>query len=531
MELHGMNLIGGRPSAAGTRTLSAVDPARSVPLEPAFHEATGEEIARAAALAAEAFAAHPRDPARTAALLERIAQEIEALGDSLLERAGAETGLPAGRLKMERGRTVGQLRMFAELVAEGSWVDARIDRAEPRRRPLPKPDLRRMLVPIGPVAVFGASNFPLAYSVAGGDTASALAAGNPVLVKGHPAHPGTSEMVAEAIRRAVEATGFPPGWFALLHGRSAEVGLALARRAEVAAVGFTGSLRAGRALFDAAAARPVPIPVFAEMGSVNPLFLLPEALERRAEQIAEGLFQSFTLAAGQFCTKPGLVFAVDGSGFRRLSATLVGLVRNSLPATMLHRGIFDAFQQAVESVKQLSGVEVIRAETPGAAEKTQAAGVLLVCGEDVLRQHRVLAEEVFGPATVLVRCRTAASLAATVEGIGLGGQLTAAVHGTDADLKACRPLLALLERRVGRLVFDGFPTSVEVCPSMHHGGPYPATTDARWTSVGTAAIARFARGICYQNGPQDRLPPELRDHNVRGIRRLVDGRWTCDDVA
>ena len=531
MELHGMNLVCGRPSAAGKTTFRAVDPARSAALEPAFHEATGEEIARAAQGAAGAFARHRRDAARTAALLERIAQEIEALGDPLIERAAAETGLPAGRLKMERGRTVGQLRMFADLVAEGSWVDARIDRADPRRRPVPKPDVRRMLIPLGPVVVFGASNFPLAYSVAGGDTASALAAGNPVIVKGHPAHPGTSEMVGEAVRRAVEATGFPPAWFALLHGASAEAGLSLVRQAEVAAVGFTGSLRAGRALFDAAAARPRPIPVFAEMGSVNPILLLPEALAQRAEQIAEGLFQSFTLGVGQFCTKPGLVFAVEGTGFQRLRGTLEGLVRNHPPSTMLHRAIFDAFQQNVESLRRLPGVEVLRAETAGDPEKTQTAAVLILCDESTILQHRALTEENFGPAAVLVRCRTANSLAETFTALDLSGQLTAAVHGTAGELAEQEGLLALLERTAGRLIVDGFPTGVEVCPSIHHGGPYPATTDARWTSVGTAAIIRFARGVCYQGFPREQLPLELRNRNVRGIRRLVDGRWTTDDLA
>ena len=523
---HGSNLLAGERAHEGTSTFTATNPTTGESLPGSFHEATAAEIDRAVTAADEAFEANQNQPPDAwAALLERIADEIEALGETLVQRVAAETALGEGRVRGERGRTTSQLRLFANLVREGSWVDARIDPALPDREPVPRPDVRRMLVPLGPVAVFGASNFPLAFSVAGGDTASALAAGCPVVVKAHPAHPGTSELVAEALQRAVEACGFHQGTFSLVHGVQPDVSLTLVRHPLLQAVGFTGSLRAGRAIFDAAAARPVPIPVYAEMGSVNPVFLLPDALAERRDSMAEGLVGSVTLGAGQFCTNPGLVFGVAGDALDGLVQSVARKLAETPAFTMLHSGICKAYREGVVAVAGVAGVEVA-AQVEAEADAAGAA-VFATDAETFLREPR-LHEEVFGPSTLVVQCADLAEmelLAATLE-----GNLTATLHGTAADLTRADRLIQVLRRRVGRLIFNGFPTGVEVCPSMHHGGPYPATTDVKSTSVGTAAIYRFARPICYQDFPQDALPAELRDHNERSIWRLINGKWTRDDV-
>ena len=530
MDLHGQNLIAGTRSAQGEHAFTATDPTTGETLTPRFHEATAEEIDQAAEAAAEAFQA---DQARTsedrARLLEAVADEIEALSDALVERITAETALPEGRVKGERARTTGQLRLFAGVVREGSWVDARIDTAQPDREPLPKPDLRRMLIPLGPVAVFGASNFPLAFSVAGGDTASALAAGCPVIVKAHPAHPGTSELVAEAVSRAVEAAGFHPGTFSMVHGARPEVSLALVRHPRIQAVGFTGSLRAGRALFDAAAARPEPIPVFAEMGSVNPVFVLPSALEERGEAIAEGLAGSVTLGAGQFCTNPGVVVGLGGDALAGL-ADATGRRLAEMPTfTMLYENVRKGYVEGVEAVGATVGVEVAgRAESGGDGSATPAEAVVFTTDEATFLEEKRLREEIFGPSTIVVRCASKERLEAVAR--ALEGSLTVTIHGTEEDLREYAGLVQILRQKAGRLLFNGFPTGVEVCPSMNHGGPYPATTDVRSTSVGTAAIYRFARPICYQDFPQEALPPELRNQNERGLMRMVDGTYTRDDV-
>jgi len=529
-ELTGSQFIGPDRSAGGTRTFRAANPATGEALAPEFLEASPEEIDRALTLAGEAAAALRRvPPDALAAFLGRIADELAALGDALVDRAGAETGLPRERLVGERGRTTGQLRMFAALVREGSWVDARIDRGDPERKPVPKPDIRRMLVPLGPVAVFGASNFPLAFSVAGGDTASALAAGCPVVVKAHPAHPGTSELAARAIRRAVDATAMPPGVFSMLHGPSPEVGARLATDPRVKAVAFTGSLAGGRALFDAAARRPDPIPVFAEMGSINPVFLLPGALRDRAEWIAEGFIASMTLGGGQFCTKPGLVAGIDGPDLDRFAARAAALVERHAPATLLHAGILRSYEAGATALGAIPGVRPLaRSAPPADAGKTQAAAALFEADAATLLRAPRLCEEVFGPAALLVRCPGAAALEAVARAVP--GSLTATLHATAEDLRAHAALAALLETRAGRLVFGGFPTGVEVCPSMQHGGPWPATTDPRFTSVGEAAILRFARPVCWQNAPPEALPPALQDRNALGIWRRVDGTMTRDSL-
>ncbi|MEN9812840.1 MAG: hypothetical protein RL479_1526 [Verrucomicrobiota bacterium] len=529
-SLHGFSLVAGDRGAPGGKTFRAVDPAGGAALAPDFHEALPEEADRAlerAQVAAVTFA-HTTGETR-ATLLEAIAAGIEELGETLIARAAAETGLPVARLTGERARTCGQLRLFAQLVREGSWVDARLDPALPERKPLPRPDVRRMLRPVGPVVVFGSSNFPLAFSTAGGDTASALAAGCPVVVKAHRAHPGTAELVAGAVARAVVAQGLPPGVFSQLHGEGATLGVRLVRHPATAAVGFTGSQAAGRALHDAAAARPRPIPVFAEMSSLNPVFLLPGALSARGAEIAAGLLASFTLGVGQFCTKPGLVFAVRGEATEAFLAALAAGVRAAPCGTMLTPGIRAAFLANQQRLLAATGVTFWAggAGEP-ATERHEARPVVARTTAETFLAHPELAEEAFGPFTLVVEAQDAAGLAACAG--ALAGQLTATLHGTAEDLAGAATLRQLLEERAGRLVLNGFPTGVEVCPAMHHGGPYPATTDSRFTSVGTAAILRFARPVCYQGFSDALLPAALQDANPLGLLRLVEGRPTREPL-
>jgi NADP-dependent aldehyde dehydrogenase len=529
MAHHGKNMIGGELSAAGAQKFRALNPSTGALLDGDFVEATPGELDKALELAARAFPVYRKiSHDQIAAFLERIGAEIVSLGAALIERTSAETGLPAARLEGERARTVGQLKMFADLIREGSWVDARIDRALPDRKPLPKPDLRRMLIPIGPVVVFCASNFPLAFSVAGGDTASALAAGNPVVVKANRAHPGCAELVGDAIRKAVAACGLPPGVFSLIHGANHDLNLRLVKHPHTRAAGFTGSLKGGRALFDAAASRPDPIPVYAEMGSVNPVFVLPGALRERAEAIAEGLKGSVTMGNGQFCTKPGVVMAFDDPAFDKLAEKLKGLMVQQPPGTLLHPGILKSYD---EGVKAFGSLAHVLATSATAADKTKTQAVAAVFETDALHflKEERLREEVFGPATLLVRCGTRDELEKAAR--AMEGHLTATVHGTEADLREYAGLVSILEERVGRLVFNGFPTGVEVCPSINHGGPYPATTDGKFTSVGTGAILRFVRPVAYQNFPDAALPQELRNKNSLKIWRLVDSKLSQDDLT
>ncbi len=451
-------------------------------------------------------------PSERAAFLRRIGEGLHALGDPLIAVCHEETALPEERLRGERVRTVNQLAMFADLIEEGSWVDARIDTALPDRKPLPKPDLRRLLRPLGPVAVFSASNFPLAFSVAGGDTASALAAGNAVVVKPHPGHPRTSEMVAGAIRDA----GLPDGAFHLLSDTSVEAGTMLVTHPAVKAVGFTGSLPAGRALHELAAKRPEPIPVFAEMGCLNPLIVMPGALRERRPAIVAGLTASVTAGVGQFCTKPGVVFGLRGPDFEGFCQELGTALAAVAPGEMLYPSLQQRFDAALGSI--------------GSFVKNSGGAHLLRATSAAFRADAALREELFGPATLAVECADAADLLRTVRE-SLLGQLTATVHLGEGEAAEARELFATLGEKAGRLVVNGYPTGVEVCPSMQHGGPYPATTDARFTSVGTAAIARFARPVCYQNFPETLLPEELHNRNRRGIWRLVNGALTKDDVS
>ena len=531
MQLTGANLIAGADASDGSQRQAALDPSSNEELAVEFVGATHDEVDRALQAAARAMPSYnAAAPRARADLLRRMGDEILDLGDTLIERCCAETGLPAARIESERGRTVNQLRMFADLVEEGSWVDARIDTAAPDRQPLPKPDVRRMLRPLGPVVVFGASNFPLAFSAAGGDTASALAAGCAVAVKAHRSHPGTAELVARALGRAIAACNMDAGLFSLLHGPGAEVGHALVTHPLTRAVGFTGSAGGGRSLFDAAAARPDPIPVFAEMGSINPVFVLPGALRERADQIAAGLHQSVTLGVGQFCTNPGLVVGLESPELVSLRESTAELIEQTAPATMLNSGIRNSYERAIGSFGAQQGVALAaRSEAEVAAGRTEAGAHLFATDAATYMGNAELGEEIFGPSTLLVASQSREELLEVAN--GLVGHLTATIHAADGELEEYADLIAVLESKVGRLIINGFPTGVEVCSAMTHGGPYPASTDTRFTSVGTAAIYRFARPVSYQGFPQMALPEALRDANPLGILRQVDSTYTREPVS
>jgi NADP-dependent aldehyde dehydrogenase len=530
MHLHGKSILAGKPSAEGGAAFRAINPATGEALLPEFHEGLPTDVDLALEHAAAAFQDYRgRPPETRARLLEAIAAEFEALGDELIDRARRETGLPVARLQGERVRTCHQLRLFAQVVREGSWIDARIDLPSPAGQTPVRPDLRRMLIPLGLVAVFGSSNFPFAFSVAGGDTASAFAAGCAVVVKAHPAHPGTSELVGGAVGRAVAACGLPAGLFSLVHGGPA-IGLALVRHPAVAAVGFTGSQAAGRALCEAAAARPHPIPVYAEMSSLNPVFLLPGAIAERGAALASGLVGSVTLGAGQFCTKPGLVFVQRSAAAEAFLALLAQAAGAAANATMLTPGIRAAFLKVEARILEMPGVEVL-ASAAAEADGGRNEGRLVMARTTAanLLQHPDLATEAFGPFTLLVVCEEAADFATCAR--SLEGQLTATLHGNAADLAGAGGLIALLEQKAGRLIVNGFPTGVEVAPAMNHGGPYPATSDPHYTSVGTAALLRFARPICYQGFPEELLPAPLHNANPLGLLRQINGAATREAAA
>jgi alpha-ketoglutaric semialdehyde dehydrogenase len=488
-----------------------------------FKDATMEEVDKALKEAQVAFLSYKNMPGKKKAeFLRAIANEIEALGTDLIITAMRETSLPEARILNERGRTTGHCRMFADLVEEGSWVEARVDTALPNRMPAPKPDIRKMRVPVGTVVVFGAANFPLAYSTAGGDTASALAAGCPVIVKAHPAHAETSEMVAGAIKKAVKRTGLPGGVFQHLHGAGFEVGQALVKHPHTKAVGFTGSLAGGKALFDLANQRPEPIPVFAEMSSVNPVILLPESLKRHAEKTASMLAASITLGVGQFCTNPGLIYAIEGEGLHKFIAQLSIEIRKTMPGTMLHQGIADNYSRKLKHALLQKGVQT---EGESAAEGNASQGrpvVASVAAEEFIK-NPALAEEVFGPFSLIVCCKNAVELCAVVN--RTHGQLTTSIIGDEAEATKFPGLMNIVIEKAGRLIMNGVPTGVEVCPSMQHGGPFPATTDSRFTAVGTDAIQRFSRPVAFQNFPDTLLPDELKESNPLGIWRLRDGVW------
>lgn len=489
-------------------------------LEGEFTIATAEEAKAAMEASAQAFKSFSKTDAETRAnFLETIANEIEALGDELIQRASAETGLPNGRFVGERGRTCGQLRAFAGIIREGSWVEARIDHADPDRKPIPKVDIRKMLMPIGPVVVFGASNFPLAYSTAGGDTASAFAAGNTVVVKAHPAHAGTSNLAAKAIRTAIEKCGLDQGIFHHLHDQGFELGKNLVMHPAAKAVGFTGSIKGGRALYDMAAQREEPIPVFAEMGSINPVIILPKAMAEKGAEIGTTMAGSITLGVGQFCTNPGLILTIGDNNEAFKSALAEG-IEASKPHTMLHAGISSAFADLKSDTLQQSGVSVL-SEASNAGETHQGRPtVATVSGAEFLDNPN-LHREVFGPFSLLVECADLMELITIIS--RLEGQLTGTIFSDDAELAAHSDLTDTLRSRVGRIIFNGVPTGVEVCAAMQHGGPYPASTDSRFSAVGADALKRFARPVAFQSWPDELLPEELKESNPRDIYRVVDG--------
>lgn len=528
MSLHGKNFIGSVLSAEGTHHIFGFNPREGTKLETAFHEATADEIDRALNLAAQAAPALRAASAdQIASFLEKAGAEIEGLGDALIEQAAAESGLGKDRLTGERARTTNQLKLFASVVRDATHLDVRIDTALPDRKPLPRPDLRRMLIPIGPVVVFGASNFPLAFSVAGGDTAAAFAARNPVVVKGHPAHPGTSELVAGAIAKAVKASGLPEGTFSLVHAADPSVSIALVQHPATKAVAFTGSERAGRAIFDAACQRPQPIPAYVEMGSINPVFVLPGAL-KDPEMLAQGLFNSVNLGVGQFCTSPGVVIGEAGDSFAVFTQSLAKKFESGAAGTMLHPGILSSYRKSVEGRGKLRGVTGVSSSLAAQDKATEALPVLFETDGATWMDHEDLGTEIFGPSSVAVRARSRDELLQIAE--GLDGTLTASVFGTPEDLAANQELIAVLETKAGRLLFNGFPTGVEVSPAMNHGGPYPATADPKFTSVGTASILRFLRPVCYQSFPETLLPVELQNANTLGLWRMVNGALTKDSL-
>ncbi len=524
ITIQGRSFIGARNGAAGASTFRATAPATGEALEPEFHSAVSEEVNLAAQLASEAFSVYGNlDGKARGKFLRTIARHLEEIAGQLVDRAGQETALPEARLRGEVGRTCGQLRMFAEVVEEGSWVMARIDRAQPDRKPVARPDIRSMLRAMGPVVVFGASNFPLAFSVAGGDTASALAAGNPVIVKAHPAHPGTSELVGHVIRDSVQECGLPEGVFSLLFDSGTSVGTQLVQHPLVKAAGFTGSQAAGKALFDLAVRRPEPIPFYGEMGSTNPLFVLPGAAAANGEKIAADLYGSFTLGAGQFCTKPGLVFVEKGDPFELFSAKLQEKVSSAAGFTLLTKGISSSYGREAAKRERESKTEILARGGAGPAKACTPATALLFATEaTTFLANRELAEEHFGPSLLLIPYATKQQMLECAR--SLHGHLTATIHGTPEDLQDHGELLQVLETKVGRIVFNGFPTGVEVCHAMVHGGPYPASTDPRTTSVGSLAIYRFARPVCYQDFPDEALPGGLQRQNPESLFRMVDGK-------
>lgn len=525
----GEMVLGNRAVAGSGPPEYAHDPTTGEKLEPAFLSAGKDDVQLACALAEGAFDAYRNIPLQQrASFLEAIADEILALGDTLVHRAVAESGLPQMRIEGERGRTMGQLKLFASVVRSGDWLDARIDPAMPERTPLPRPDLRMRQIPVGPVAVFGASNFPLAFSVAGGDTASALAAGCPVIAKAHPAHPGTCELVGKAINTAAKRCSMPEGVFSLLFGGSHEIGADLVANAAVKAVGFTGSRAGGLALMGIAANRPEPIPVYAEMSSINPVFLLPNELRQNAGALAAGFVSSLTMGAGQFCTNPGLVVGLAGENLNNFVEHAKTALAKAPAQTMLTAGIHYAYGKGIGKFSANGAVTEVAASEASTEPNRCRARLFTTTAAQFLADIS-LSNEVFGAAALIVQCDSFDELIAVAE--QLEGQLTATMQLGDDDLELAERLLPILERKAGRILCNGYPTGVEVGHAMVHGGPFPATSDAQSTSVGSAAIDRFLRPVCYQDLPASLLPDELQNENKLGLTRLIDGSYVgCSQV-
>ncbi|MFC4723248.1 aldehyde dehydrogenase (NADP(+)) [Geojedonia litorea] len=524
----GNNYIGNKQSAIGEKTYKTFNPQLNLENKPIFTEASKEEIDEAVALATNAFKIFRTvSGEKKASFLNAIADEILALDDELIQTYCSESGLPEGRAKGERGRTVGQLRMFADLVLEGSWVEATIDTAQPEREPLPKSDIRKMLVPLGPVVVFGASNFPLAYSTAGGDTAAALAAGCPVIVKSHPMHSGTGELVASAIIKAAQKTGMPNGVFSNLNSRGIEVGSQLAKHPGVKAIGFTGSIKGGRALYDLAAQREEPIPVFAEMGSVNPVVILPSALKNRNAVLAKTYASSITLGTGQFCTNPGLILGIKSDDLSSFIKNLSDEIIKIEPSCMLHPNIIGAYEKNKQNAISQAELQVVADYDLDVPTNYARQTVTTVKGKTFL-ENPTLHQEVFGPYSIVVQCENEAQLTSIIS--KLEGQLTGTLIADGNEASQYPELISALRNRVGRLIYNGVPTGVEVCASMTHGGPYPASTDSRFTAVGIHSIKRWVRPFSYQDWPNNLLPNELKNENPLGILRNLNGKLTNQSI-
>jgi NADP-dependent aldehyde dehydrogenase len=521
VTLQGHSLIAGETTPGTSGTTFGFNPATSGQLEPAYTLISEQQLKTATDAAADAFDSFSTlEPEHHARFLEAIAENIEAIGDELIARAGQETGLPAARLQGERARTTGQLRLFADVVRRGDFRGVRIDPAIPDRAPLPRADIRQRQIPLGPVAVFGASNFPLAFSVAGGDTASAFAAGCPVIVKAHNAHPGTAELVGQAVTKAARDLDLHPGVFSLVYGSGASIGQALVADPAIKAVGFTGSRAGGTALMRTAAARPEPIPVYAEMSSINPVYVFPGALNGDVETLAKQYVTSVTGSSGQLCTSPGLVFVPAGEAGNRFAAAVTDAISELSGQTMLSGGIASAWQHGHDALESAADVELVGRGTTGPGENSPAPAVFSA-ELDVFTSNPVLHEEIFGAASLVVRYKGVEDL---IEATGkLEGQLTASLHVTEEDFPVASGLIPALERKVGRIVINGWPTGVEVGHAVVHGGPFPATSDPKTTSVGTLAINRFLRPVAYQNFPEQLRPAPLQDANPWQVNRLVDG--------
>ena len=515
-------------SSLGEVTFKTFNPLLNIENSTVFNEADSAEISQAVDLASNAFKTFRNmDGQQKSEFLNAIADEILGLGDELIQTYCEESGLPAGRAAGERGRTVFQLRSFADLVKEGSWVEASIDTAIPDREPIAKPDLRKMLIPLGPVVVFGASNFPLAYSTAGGDTAAALAAGCPVIVKSHPMHAGTGELVASAIIKAAEKTGMPDGVFSNLNSSGIEVGVELVKHPKVKAVGFTGSIRGGRALYDLAAQREEPIPVFAEMGSVNPVVLLPGALKERSESLASTYAGSVTLGSGQFCTNPGLLLGIKGPELDEFLKQLAEAIVKIEPTSMLHPNIIGAYEKNKNQALAQTGLAVV-ADLEIEVPSNFARQVVTTVEGATFLNNTTLHQEVFGPYTLVVQCENASQLEEIIS--HLEGQLTGTILSGTGELADYFNVIEALKNRVGRIIFNGVPTGVEVCPSMVHGGPYPSSTDSRFTAVGVHSIKRWVRPFSYQDWPDVLLPEELQNENPRSIARQVNNEYSTESI-
>lgn len=522
MTLHGHSLIAGEITPGTKGTAHGINPATNDKLEPAYSLISEEQLKSATEAAADAFESFSAlDPEHHARFLEAIAENIEAIGDELIERTATETGLGLDRLRGERARTTGQLRLFADVVRHGDFRGVRIDPAIPDRTPLPRADIRQRQIPLGPVAVFGASNFPFAFSVAGGDTASAFAAGCPVIVKAHNAHPGTAELVGHAITKAVKDLGLHPGVFSLIYGSGATIGQALVADPAIKAVGFTGSRAGGTSLMQTAAARPEPIPVYAEMSSINPVYVFPGALEGDVETLAKQYVASVTGSSGQLCTSPGLVFVPAGEGGDRFAAAVTDAISELSGQTMLSGGIASAWQHGHDALEAAADVEVLGRGQKGPGENAPAPAVFSA-ELDVFINNPVLHEEIFGAASLVVRYKSIEDLIEATS--KLEGQLTASLHITEDDYTAAARLIPTLERKVGRIIVNGWPTGVEVGHAVVHGGPFPATSDSKTTSVGSLAIDRFLRPVAYQNFPDQLRPAALQDANPWKVNRLIDGK-------